>query len=380
MSVLVTHGHNRLAYYATRCLAKHDIKVTSASEFPLAATFFSKYCTDHFTYPSPWKQPDQFVQKMIEEIERRDIDVLMPVHREGYVLAKYKDELDDHVEFPYSPYSKIVSVNDKKTMIDVAEKAGVRTPKTIAPSNLDQVKETESTLQFPVLIKLRRSYGGIGMSQVNSQSRFTETYLKTVQRFRLSTGEYPIIQEMIRGTSASIEMLLDQGKLVAEHGIGKTRYYARYGYEDPEAIESLHRLGKHLNWHGMLSASLVIEKDTKTTYFTDINPRFSGALGHAILSGVELPYLLCQIAVDRNVKPVTHHNRDMKARYLWGDLSHIPKYIRSQDWEQVLDIITSRSKLDFWDKSDPAPFFTIPAYHLSLLIQYGTMQPLIEKY
>jgi hypothetical protein len=104
MSVLVTHAQIRTAYYVTRCLAKNGIKVVCASEFPLAASFFSRYCIDHFTYPSPWKRPEQFVQKIVNEIKERDIDVLMPVHREGYILAKYKDQLERHVKFPSPEY------------------------------------------------------------------------------------------------------------------------------------------------------------------------------------------------------------------------------------------------------------------------------------
>jgi hypothetical protein len=38
MSVLITHAHNRLAYYAARCLAKHGIKITCASD---SAPFFT---------------------------------------------------------------------------------------------------------------------------------------------------------------------------------------------------------------------------------------------------------------------------------------------------------------------------------------------------
>ena len=381
MSVLVTHAHNRLAYYATRCLSRQGIKVTCASEFPLAACFFSRYCTDHFTYPSPWKHPDLFVKKVINEIEKRDIEVLMPVHREGYILSKYKDVLDQQARFPYPSYSKIVSVNDKMMMIDIAEKAGFKTPTTIAPNSLQQVKEAKSILHFPVLIKLRRGHGGIGMTLVNNPKDLVDEYRQTLQKFKPSTEEeYPIIQEYIQGHYVSPRMLFNHGRLRAKHSISKIREEVRTEYKDPKATSATQKLGENLNWHGMINTNLIIKENTDQPYLFDLNPRLDGSISHAIISGIKFPYLLYRMAIDGDIEPALDYERNRKTRFFWGDLFNIPKFIQKRKWKEIGKIMTCQATPEFWDPTDPIPFLAIPIYSLVTLLGHGTMQPLIEKY
>ena len=381
MSVLVTHAHNRLAYYTTRCLAKHGIKVTCASEFPLAASFFSRYCTDHFTYPSPWTKPEHFVEKIIEEIKKRDIEVLMPVHREGYILAKTKDRLEELVTFPYSSYEKIISICDKRILNDTARKAGVRTPKTLTPHNIDGIEEAGSTLRFPVILKLPRSHGRIGASIVNEPEELVDAYLKTVRLFNLqSSTDQPIIQEFISGEVIEWEMLFNHGKLRAKHSYLTPRDYLRIEFEDQLASRDLNKLGAYLKWHGILSGSLIVEDGTCQSYLTDVNARFNGGLSLAIMSGVEFPHLLYRMAINEEVDPILNQKKGLTNRWLWGDLADIPKNIRKNKWNKIIEILSCQAPLDFWEKNDPTPFFTIPIYYLTQLIRHGTMQPLIEKY
>ena len=381
MSVLVTHAHNRLAYYTTRCLAKHGIKVTCASEFPLAASFFSRYCTDHFTYPSPWTKPEQFVEKILEEIEKRDIEVLMPVHREGYVLSKHKDRLEKLAMFPCSSYEKIISICDKRLLNETARKAGVRTPKTMTPRNRDEVEEARSTLRFPIILKLPRSHGSIGISIVNETDRLVDRYLETVRKFNLqSSTDQPIIQEFISGEVIEWEMLFNHGKLIAKHSYLTPRDYLRIEFEDHLASRDLKKLGDYLKWHGILSGSIIIEDGTYLPYLTDVNARFNGGLSLAIMSGVEFPYLLYKMITDETVDLIRNQKKGLTNRWLWGDLADIPKYIERNEWKHIIEILGCQAPLDFWEPNDPAPFLTIPIYYLTQLIQHGTMRPLIEKY
>jgi predicted ATP-grasp superfamily ATP-dependent carboligase len=380
MSVLVTHAHNRLAYYATRCLAKHGIKVTCASEFPLAATFFSRYCTDHFTYPSPWSQTDQFIEKIIEEIEKRNVRVLMPVHREGYLLAQHKETIDQLVEFPYPTSSQIYAVNNKAELVKIGREAKVAIPKTIIPNSPKDLEEAKTRLDFPVVIKLRQGYGRIGQSIVEDPSKLTETYMETTKKFKLSREEYPIIQEFISGKKMYIGMLFNQGELIAKFSHHTIRQYTaasyRIEYEDPRVTSALGKLAKHLGWHGIISGDFIVESKTDTPYLTDINPRFWGSLYLAILSGVEFPHLLYGIAVEKNIQPVLEYSRGLKAKWFMGELACLARYTVAGDIRQVFSILTCHAPIDSWDWSDLTPFFALPLYPLAQFIRTGTLIPL----
>jgi len=51
----------------------------------------------------------------------------------------------------------------------------------------------------------------------------------------------------------------------------------------------------------------------------EINPRFWGSLELAVVSGVDFPYLLYQMAVNGDVEPVTDYKIGKKVRWLLGD-------------------------------------------------------------
>jgi predicted ATP-grasp superfamily ATP-dependent carboligase len=266
-------------------------------------------------------------------------------------------------------------------MREIAQEVGIRVPKTITPSNLDQVREAKSNLHFPVLVKPRRGHGGIGISKVNKPSQLPDIYLKTIRRFNISKPtELPIIQEFIQGKTLEMGMLFNHGELVAKFSYLVPRLFFRLEHEDPESTDTLYRLGKHLKWHGRIHAGFIIEETTHRSYLVDINPRHSGVVGYAIMSGVEFPYLLYRIALDGKVEPVLKYERETTSRWLWGDLYNLLKYIRRGELDQALEVLKCRAPLDFWDPSDPIPFLTLPAYYLTQLFRTGTMQPLIEKY
>ena len=87
------------------------------------------------------------------------------------------------------------------------------------------------------------------------------------------------------------------------------------------------------------------------------------------------------MATGRDVEHVAGCWRGASMRWLWRDLfDSIPKYIRSGDWKNVVEVLTSKTPLELWDWNDMTPFFTLPIYYVSRLINNASMQPLIEKY
>jgi predicted ATP-grasp superfamily ATP-dependent carboligase len=385
MSVLITHAHHRLAYYAVRCLAKHGIDVVCGSEFPLAGCFFSRYCSGHFTYPSPWEHPDHFVDRVIEEIKRREIGVLMPVHREGYVLSRYKDTLDHHTSFLYPSFSDIIAVNDKANLVKTAKEASINIPRTIIPEGLDCLEKIKSELRFPVIIKPRRGHGGIGQIIVEEPSRIETTYLKTLNNYGITVKEeYPIVQELIMGKKLYVGMLFNHGELRASFGHHAIRRYSAATYavqcEDPRGNEQLRRLAEYLKWHGIISADLFLEEGTQIPYLTDINPRFWGSIYLAIWSGVEFPYLLYRMAIDGDISPVTEYTKNLEGRWLLGEVAYLIEDIMKASGKHVQDTLICRAPVSCWDPKDPIPFYLFPLPPLTRLIRHRTIQPPAENY
>jgi hypothetical protein len=86
------------------------------------------------------------------------------------------------------------------------------------------------------------------------------------------------------------------------------------------------------------------------------------------------------MATGEGIDTILNQKKGLTNRWLWGELADILNYIRRNEWNQIKEIFCCQAPLDFLEPDDPVPFMTIPIYYLNLLIQHGTMQPLIEKY
>jgi hypothetical protein len=96
-----------------------------------------------------------------------------------------------------------------------------------------------------------------------------------------------------------VQAVFARGELVAFHGCQRVREGAaggashKLGLDLPEAREHMARLGAALDWHGALSADVIIGPDGPR--FIDINPRLVEPV-NALASGVDLTGALVEVA------------------------------------------------------------------------------------
>ena len=89
MSSIITFARNRIAYTLAKSLAKNEVTViTSDSVYP-AMTFFSKYSSSFFTYPSYTRNPMGFVRCLFDHVKALKPDDLMPAHEETIILSYF---------------------------------------------------------------------------------------------------------------------------------------------------------------------------------------------------------------------------------------------------------------------------------------------------
>ena len=94
----------------------------------------------------------------------------------------------------------------------------------------------------------------------------------------------------------------------------------------------------------------------------EINPRFWGSLNQAICSGVDFPYLLYQMAVEGDIRPVFNYKTGVKTRWLMGDVRAMVDYLlkSSNRYEMLRDFLKIVDRDVHYDDlsiKDPLPFF-----------------------
>lgn len=335
MSALITTANSPKALISTRSLGRMGIDVSTADKKKYALSSLSRYSKDFFLYPSPKDAPIEFIRELTSLVKKHKHDVLMPVHSEDtYLIAKYKSRLDPFIKVPLHDYSNITAVNNKASLMQVARDLGIPIPNTYYIEDLGMLSQIAEEIEFPAVIKLRETSSSIGLSYVNSKEELISKYKETILKYDLSPSNYPLIQEYVEGDGYGVSVLFNQGDLRAKFTHKRLREYPisggpstyRISVKEPKMEDIATRLLEYFNWHGVAMVEFKMGGNNKPVLM-EVNPRFWGSLNQAIQSGVDFPYLLYNMALDGDVKPVLNYKIGVKTKNIFIDYLAICTYI-----------------------------------------------------
>lgn len=379
MSAIVTHARVRSALAATRSLGKHGINVFTADSVYPSTSFFSKYSESYFLYPSAKSEPKLFIQRIRDFVNENDVDVLIPIYEETFVISKYRDSFSN-VIVPLGGYKTLMKANNKQYLMNFASELGVKTPKTWTIKHIDEIEEIAKEINFPAVIKLVEGVGSKGIEYVHSEDELITRYKAVTQKFNLKSS-YPLVQEYIPGEGYGVEMLFNQGELRAIFTHKRIREYpitggpstARISVKHPEMEKNAIRLLEELKWHGVAMVEFKLDERNNEPVLMEVNPRFWGSLNQAISAGVDFPYLLYKMATEGDVKPVFEYRTGVKSRWMLGDCRALIGYLRTEKRLKVLKEFFKFNGQSYDDLSmeDPLPAFVEFFIPLINLIKTG---------
>lgn len=346
MKVLLTDGNFKHTLAAVRSLGKRGVEVGVVSHIPCSISFSSRYCKYRYHTPNPEKD-HSFAQEVLSIVKKDNYDVLLPISYAAVMqLSEIKDELEKYVKIPVADLSSLTLAGHKDETVKIAEKVGVRVPKTYYPLNIEEARELAGKLQYPVVVKGAEEAGYVGYA--NSPEEL-------VSRYSSISKYLPIVQEYIPGEGYGFFALYNHGNPQAIFMHRRIREYPVTGgpstcaesIYDPELKKCGEAMLDILQWHGV--AMVEFKKDSRTGEYVlmEINPKFWGSLDLSIASGVDFPYLACRMALDGNIEPVFSYQVGTKFRWLFpGEVFHgmtnprsIPQLIREFFDENTLSDI-----------------------------------------
>lgn len=309
---IVTYARGWQALSVVRSLGKQGIEVICAEEAPFAPCFFSRYCTDHFQYPSFADDPEAFLDCIVEKVEeyRPDDDeyVLMPIHKETWLFAEHRDRLEPHVRMAVTSHENMRRTHDKGSLATLAQELDIRIPPTIQPQSMDELYRSVPEIELPAFVKVREGASGVGIKRVKTREELVSVFRKFVDGYGLEPGEYPLVQQGVPGTDHCTTVLFDRGRCVARMTYRNVRQFPRETgasalretVDAPQAEDAAIRLLSHLDWHGIAEVDFRIEEDG-TAHLIEVNPRFFGGLPQCIASNVDYPHMLFRIACGEEI-------------------------------------------------------------------------------
>jgi predicted ATP-grasp superfamily ATP-dependent carboligase len=181
-------------------------------------------------------------------------------------------------------------------------------------------------------VKPRFSSGGRGIARASTAGEFIEAYRRVHDGFPA-----PIVQEFLpKGGDALGVAVLMNGSSVprASFAYRRLREYPTSGgpgtlresIRDDGLRRTAEGLLSALGWAGVAMAEFKVDPRDGRPKLLEVNPRFWGSLHHAIVCGVDFPYLLYRMAMDGDVEAQGEYRVGVRTRSLiHGELMHFLK-------------------------------------------------------
>jgi ATP-grasp domain len=296
MRVLLTDGSGLTARQVATQLASRGHVVEALSPDPLCLTRFTRTVRRVHRVPAYGPDPYGWLEAATAIYAAGRFDVLFPTQEQVAVLAREAARLhSDGIITAVPTFAALARVQDKVAAAATLTEAGLPQPRgTIAAT----APELAAIDRGPLFVKtpIGTATSGVRYAADAAELRRIATDFDAVGAFRLGGV---LAQCPVDGPLVMAQSVFEHGELVAVHANVRVREGARGGASHKRSIDlpavrdDLAALGRHLGWHGALSADVILTDDGPV--FIDINPRLVEP-GNAWRSGVDLVDALLDVA------------------------------------------------------------------------------------
>lgn len=368
-----------------RSLGRHGYVCDVGETFNWNLSRFSKYVDETFTYPDAGEQPEAFNKAILSRLHLHEYDVLIPTRDSTTLeLARRQEELASLTNTYIAPTATIERFLDKAETLKLAEEVGIPIPRTWYPERTDPAM-IKTEVEYPVLIRPRRTSGSRGIIRVDSPDTFNGSY----QRVEKAYGK-PIIQELIdkTGYTTACVLLNEEGDEVATFSYERKKEYPLRGgptvvgvsTDDERAKVAATRLLQAGDWYGPAEVEFIIDQDG-TPRLLEVNPRFWMPVQLAISSGVDFPFYVAQLAQTQTVTQFTDFDTGVTYRWILPyEILHA--FSARRPIGGIRDMIsTAGGKVCYGtiSKSDPLPILGTFVQSLTFLIDQSQRDIVLNR-
>lgn len=362
-TVLLTNGQQRKTLSAARSLGKKGIRVIVAEVTRLNPSAFSKYCSKALVYPDPGSKPDEFYQWLRNTITKYKCDVVFPMDDDTMdVVMRNYEELSAICSIPVPTFSSYDKARDKGEAAKLVEESGGDCPRTLIPGGSSEVEALADKISFPVVIKPSKGSGSRGIRIVNNKEELLKEY-KAIH----SQYPYPLLQEYVElGQRVDVCLVYDKNSNLKAHFIQREiRHFPvdigpstlQEGICNDELLAACLKTMEKLPWYGVVEFEFMRDGRDGKYKFMEINPRFWASLHTAVISGVDFPNILYDLASGEDVEYNQDYEKGKMCRWLLpGDILH---YIANKDRGTMKPSFWNREKFkiedDIVSSEDPLP-------------------------
>ncbi len=252
-----------------------------------------------YLMPYPSLGYEEFKQRITYIKEKSKIEAIIPtLDAELPLYIKYQNEIDKLGIKTYLPSLECFEMRDKSKLPEFSKKLGVKHPKTIQITSLDDLILATRTLGFPIMVKgnYYKAYKAYNLDEA------IEYYYKISNEWG-----FPLLaQQVISGVEINYVGLGDGKELIAGVGIKKLsttelgKVWSAVSIDNKALFEVSKKFVETIGWRGAFEFEAM--SDGKDIYLIEINPRFPAWVHFATMLGINLPEMMIKLIQGEKVE------------------------------------------------------------------------------
>lgn len=306
MRILFSEGSSTSARQSISALGPLDYEIEICDPDPLCLGRFSRYTRRFHRCPSFTRQPGEYLHCIARLLEEQHFDVLLAVHDQVFLLAKYRDDLQRRVGLAVPPLESVAEMQSKIRFAQRLDRLKLPQPEYAV---FDQSADLRVHQRFPCYVKREFGTAGQGVWLIESPAQMQAIGDRLAKEDSARASRY-LVQQPARGEYCVIQTVFQHGRLAAAHcytlrarGVGGSAQ-ARLSVWHPTVVQEAEALGAALAWHGAMHMEYFHDPVTNCHEYLEANPRI-GETMNATRSGVNLCEALVQVSLGRTPPPLT---------------------------------------------------------------------------
>jgi predicted ATP-grasp superfamily ATP-dependent carboligase len=244
-----------------------------------------------------------FVEQLRRFIREGGHDMLIPTDDQTLTaMTEHYDDFKDLLHIACPPPAITRLVLNKASTLEIAQKCGIRVPKTLLVWNSAQLSDLAGSLPFPWVLKPAKKE-----TRMEETKSFIFKNAGEVARVFPHAREFHppmLLQEYCAGAGVGVEMLMHEGDCLAvfQHRRLKESPYTggisvTAVSESPDAalVVSSLALLRALQWEGIAMIEFKVDPNGGRAVLMEVNGRYWGTISLAILAGMDFPLYHWQV-------------------------------------------------------------------------------------
>ena len=277
----------------------------------------------------PSANDSNYISHIIKLCNDQNIEMVLPCSDEEILtISKHHDLFhENNIVLPIPEYSQIIKVSDKYNLMQLAKNANVKIPKTYKINNSNDIKELDSELKYPCVIKPRFSRGARGINYCVNRKELLFFYEKLSKEY----ANKLMIQEYIPGGEGSVfvnqTIWNKKSELVSSGVIQKIKEKPKTGgvasvaetvYREDLVETTRHLFQRIGSWIGPAGVEYKTNEANNFPYLMEINPRLQG-ITLSFYPYLDFPKIWVDIGFNVEIKKNMYYPKEQVLIRTWED-------------------------------------------------------------